>query len=138
MRLAVETDPKALASSLRSLHEEQVECCDDRDLARYADLDVAFHRTVWEASGNDRLLRMSEMLMGQVRLLIGTSAEVEGRLPSSMAEHDRILEHVARGEARSAEASMREHVRNAGAALLTHLGSELELPVTHGKAEVPS
>lgn len=138
MRLAVETRPKELESSLRAHHEKQVECFDDRDLARYADLDVAFHRTVWEASGNDRLLRMSEMLMGQVRLLIGTSAEVEGRLPSSMAEHERILEHVARGEARLAEAAMREHVRNAGAALLSHLGSELELPATHGKAEVSS
>ncbi len=138
MGLAVETRPKELGDALRALHEEQVECCNDGDLARYADLDVAFHRTVWEASGNDRLLKMSEMLMGQVRLLIGTSAEVEGRLPSSMAEHERMLAHVARGEAGPAEAAMRQHVRNAGAALLSHLGSELELPVTHGKAEVPT
>ena len=138
MRLAVETRPTELESALRGLHEEQVECCNDGDLARYADLDVAFHRTVWQASGNDRLLKMSEMLMGQVRLLIGTSAEVEGRLPSSMAEHERMLAHVARSEARPAEAAMRQHVRNAGAALLSHLGSELELPVTHGNAEVPT
>lgn len=138
MRLAVETRPKVLASSLRALHDEQVECCDDGDLARYADLDVAFHRTVWEVSGNDRLLKMSEMLMGQVRLLIATSAEVEGRLPSSMAEHERILSYVAEGEAGSAEVAMRRHVRNAGAALLAHLGSELELPATHGTVEVPS
>ena len=138
MRLAVEAHPEVLATALRELHEEQVECCDQGDLARYADLDVAFHRTVWESSGNDRLLKMSEMLMGQVRLLIGTSAEVEGRLPSSMAEHDRILAHVARGRAGAAEAAMREHVRNAGSALLAHLGSELTLPTTNGKTEVSS
>jgi DNA-binding GntR family transcriptional regulator len=131
MRLAVEARSEELESSLRALHDEQIECRDDGDLARYADLDMAFHRTVWEASGNDRLLKMCEMLMGQVRLLIGSSAEAEGRLPSSMAEHERILTHVARGEARSAEAVMREHVRNAGAALLSHLGSELELPAAH-------
>jgi DNA-binding GntR family transcriptional regulator len=71
-------------------------------------------------------------------LLIGTSAEVEGRLPSSMAEHDRILAHVARGRVGPAEAAMREHVRNAGSALLAHLGAELTLPTTNGKTEVPS
>jgi DNA-binding GntR family transcriptional regulator len=138
MRLAVERHPEELAAFLRELQSEQEECCSDGDLARYADLDVAFHRMVWEMSGNSRLLNMSEMLMGQVRLLISTSAEVEGRLPASMAEHERILAHVVQQEAEPAEAAMREHVRNAGSALLAHLGSDLTLPGVETPPEVAS
>jgi len=135
MRLAVEQRPTPLAASLKEVHAEQEACCRQGDLARYGDLDLAFHRTVWEASGNERLLRMAEMLMGQVRLLISTSAEVEGRLPASMAEHERILSHVERRDVANAELVMRLHVRNAGTALLEHLGGEYSLPVadTHTK-----
>lgn len=128
MRLAVKRRPQELAAALKGLQAEQQACCSQGDLARYGDLDVAFHRTVWELSGNDRLLHMSEMLMGQVRLLISTSAEVEGRLASSMAEHERIVERVAEREAVEAAAAMRRHVHNAGAALLQHIGGEASLP----------
>lgn len=132
MRLAVQQRPEELLGLLKDLHEEQLACRTQGDLARYGDLDLAFHRTVWEMAGNGRLLHMSEMLMGQVRLLISSSAEVEGRLSASLAEHERILANVERRDARRAELGMREHVRNAGNALLAHLGGELTLPVGDG------
>ncbi len=129
MRLAVERRPVELAKALHKIHEEQRTCCaKGRNMARYGDLDVTFHRTVWEMSGNPRLLRMSEMLMGQVRLLIATSAEVEGRLGASLAEHETILRHVDRREAELAAAAMERHVRNAGSALREHMESEPERP----------
>lgn len=128
MRLAVEQHGRELLDALQALHGEQVTCCDEGDLPRYGDLDLAFHRTIWEMSGNRRLLRMAEMLMGQVRLLISTSAEVEGRLPASLAEHERILADVGRGDVDASERDMRTHVRHAGTALLAHLGAELRLP----------
>ncbi|HKI56735.1 MAG TPA: GntR family transcriptional regulator [Trueperaceae bacterium] len=134
MRLAVEERPRELAAALREVHAEQVVCCEQGELGRYGDLDLAFHRIVWETSGNQRLLHMAEMLMGQVRLLISTSAEVEGRLPASMAEHEGILSDVERGDVDSAERHMRDHVRNAGTALLAYLGAELSLPGGDGQA----
>lgn len=127
MSLAVEQHRDELLTALRAIHEEQETCCaNGRDLGRYGDLDVAFHGTVWKLSGNQRLLRMAEMLMGQVRLLISTSAEVEGRLDASLAEHEQILRHIDRGEAEVAADLMRKHVRNAGAALLAHLDGTFE------------
>lgn len=128
MRLALQQRPKELLRALREVHAEQMACRKHNDLSRYGDLDMAFHRTVWELAGNGRLLRMCEMLMGQVRLLISSSAEVEGRLSSSLAEHERILANVEKLDAHRAEHDMRQHVRNAGNALLAHLGGDVTLP----------
>lgn len=128
MRLAVQKRPDELLGSLRAVHAEQVACCDQNDISRYGDLDLVFHRTVWEMAGNGRLLHMSEMLMGQVRLLISSSAEVKGRLSASLAEHEKILANVEKRDARRAELDMRQHVRNAGNALLAQLGGEFTLP----------
>lgn len=132
MRIAVRQHAAELAVELQKLQAEQQLCREKGDLGRYADLDMVFHRTVWQMSGNARLLHMAEMLMGQVRLLISTSAEVEGRLPASLAEHEQILALVERGDADVAALRMRRHVRNAGTALLAHLGGDLSLPELGG------
>lgn len=78
---------------------------------------MSFHRTLWEAASNKRLLAVAETIDGQIRLLINSSAAIPGRLPSSLAEHEAILQAVAAHDPDSAEAAMREHVQQAGRAL---------------------
>lgn len=122
VRLAAKRDAVGLTERLAGLRDAQAACCSDGgdDVARYADLDMAFHRTIWNASANGRLLRTAETLMGQVRLLIRTSAAVPGRLSASIDEHDRIVQHLRGGDAHKAEAEMRRHVRRAAGALVRH------------------
>lgn len=83
----------------------------------YGDLDLAFHRTFWEAAGSKRLLATAETIDGQIRMLINSSAAIPGRLPQSRAEHQAILQAVRDKDPQAAEAAMRTHVRNAGQAL---------------------
>lgn len=122
VRLAVRADHAGLADRLAELRTSQASCGERGDVSGYADLDLAFHRAIWESSENRRLLRMAEALMGQVRLLISTSAAVNGRLAASIKEHEAIVQHVTDGAAGKAERAMRRHVRNAARALYQHVG----------------
>jgi DNA-binding GntR family transcriptional regulator len=137
VRLAARNDAGPLADRLAQLRDAQGRCCGAGrgDLARYADLDLDFHRAIWQASGNGRLLRTAETLMGQVRLLISTSAAVPGRLAASIEEHDAIVRHLREGAARKAEADMRRHVRNAARALLNHAHDVAEHGDPPGEAD---
>jgi DNA-binding GntR family transcriptional regulator len=116
-RLAVENNGKALLRKLERLFSKQRQAADQGDIGAYGDLDLAFHRTFWEASGNKRLLAAAETIDGQIRMLISSSAAIPGRLPQSRAEHEAILQAVRNKDPEDAEAAMRTHVRNAGQAL---------------------
>ncbi|RDI95230.1 GntR family transcriptional regulator [Meiothermus sp. QL-1] len=120
-RLAVEKQSKALLRRLERLFHKQTQAAEAGALETYADLDLAFHRTLWEAAGSKRLLATAETMVGQIRLLISSSATVPGRLPQSRAEHQAILEAVRSKDPEAAEAAMRAHVRNAGQALAAFL-----------------
>jgi|UniRef100_A0A7C3HDE1 DNA-binding GntR family transcriptional regulator len=116
-RLAVENDGRALLRKLERLFEKQREAAEQGDIEAYGDLDLAFHRTFWEAAGSKRLLATAETIDGQIRMLINSSAAIPGRLPQSRAEHQAILQAVRDKDPQAAETAMRTHVRNAGQAL---------------------
>ena len=112
-----------LVPLLEWLLEEQRRCVSDGSLSRYSDLDLAFHREIWKASGNARLLETVEGLSGLVRLGSGTSSQVPGRLPAALAEHRAIVQAIVDGDAEGAAAAARAHVRNADIALQHHLAT---------------
>jgi DNA-binding GntR family transcriptional regulator len=121
VRLAVENDGRALFRKLERLFSKQREAADQGDIGTYGDLDLAFHRTFWQAAGSKRLLATAETIDGQIRMLINSSAAIPGRLPQSRAEHEAILQAVRDKDPEAAEAAMRTHVRNAGRALESFL-----------------
>lgn len=116
-RLAVEHGGRGLLRKLERLFARQAQAAEAGDLEAYGDLDLAFHRTLWEAAGSRRLLAIAETMDGQIRLLIGSSAAIPGRLLQSRAEHQAVLDTVRARDPEGAEAAMRAHVRNAGRAL---------------------
>lgn len=116
-RLAVEHGGKTLAPKLERFFSKQREAADKGHLERYGDLDLDFHKALWEASGSKRLLATAETIDGQIRMLINSSAAIPGRLLGSRAEHEAILRAVKDKNPEAAEAAMRKHVRNAGQAL---------------------
>ncbi len=122
-RAAVKINER-LAAQLDRLLERQRICVRDRDMQHYGDLDLAFHHLLRASSGNARLARVAESFNGQIRLLISTSAQLPGRLASSLQEHVAIVRAVKTGDSQAAEAAMRHHVRQAGIALLAYLEAE--------------
>ena len=116
-RMATQNDGKDLAEQLGVILAGQRRAAQAGEMESYGDLDLAFHRRLWEASGNKRLLRTAESIDGQIRLLINSSAAIPGRLSASLDEHEAIVAAVSKGDPAAVEEAMRGHVRHAGEAL---------------------
>jgi DNA-binding GntR family transcriptional regulator len=101
---------------LRPLYEEQRQFVRSGDAVGYSDVDIAFHRAIWHASGNSRLAQVTDNLGGQLRFGSGSSSRLPGRTTEALREHAAIMDAVAKGDAARAEHESREHVRRAAAA----------------------
>ncbi|MGW5583227.1 GntR family transcriptional regulator [Streptomyces sp. NPDC003857] len=132
-RTAVAPDHDQIATQLRQLLTEQREAIEANNLNRYGELDLEFHRLIWEGSGSRRLIPIAENLIAQVRLGNRLSARAPGRLSVAVDEHEAILEAIGKGDPRAAESHIRRHVREAGQALRRYL--DLQEPL--GKPRQP-
>ncbi|MFE1854274.1 GntR family transcriptional regulator [Streptomyces sp. NPDC059489] len=132
-RTAVAPDHNQIATQLRQLLAEQREAIEANNLNRYGELDLEFHRLIWEGSGSRRLIPIAENLIAQVRLGNRLSARAPGRLLVAVDEHEAILEAIGKGDPRAAERHIRRHVREAGQALRRYL--DLQGPL--GKPRQP-
>ncbi|MDX3853623.1 GntR family transcriptional regulator [Streptomyces sp. AK02-01A] len=110
-----------IAAELGLLLEKQRKAIEANNLHSYGELDLAFHRLIWEGSGSRRLIPIAENLIAQVRLGNRLSARAPGRLPVAIEEHEAILEAIRNGDPRAAERHIRLHVREAGHALQRYL-----------------
>lgn len=105
-----------VADVLRPLVDEQRRRADAGDAAGYSDVDMAFHRAIWHASGNSRLATVTDNLGGQLRFGSGSSSRLPGRIPQALREHTAIMDAMAAGDAARAERESRAHVRRSAAA----------------------
>jgi len=116
-RAAVSPSAETLVRKLHRLLDSQRLQIDVGNLSRYSDLDLTFHRQIWHASGNTRLVDVAETLSGQIRLGSGSSSQVPGRLPPALDEHAAIIEALQSGDGEAAAEAARAHVHNASVAL---------------------
>lgn len=123
-RAAGSPSADALVRKLRRLLESQRRQIDAGNLSRYSDLDVMFHRQIWDASGNTRLVDVAETLSGQIRLGSGNSSQVPGRPPYALGEHVAIIEALESGHGEAAAEAARAHVHNAARSLGHHLTAD--------------
>ncbi len=95
---------------MRRLHAED-------QLLAMSERNAVLHRRILEISGHrvsrDICARLhSQMVRFQFRTVLAP-----GRSERSLAEHQRIVEAIAAGDRAAAEAAMRAHLTNVGAAL---------------------
>ncbi|MGE0717009.1 MAG: FadR/GntR family transcriptional regulator [Alphaproteobacteria bacterium] len=84
------------------------------------DEDVAFHRTIAEATGNPVFRDMVDFLDGRVRLFIGTArtnSAREGLTRQVQSEHRAILDAIVAGDEDGARKASADHLKNALARL---------------------
>ncbi|MGH3359281.1 MAG: GntR family transcriptional regulator [Nocardioidaceae bacterium] len=116
-RAARAADRDVLVAALLDLLARQRRCVEAGDIEGYAELDMRFHRAIWDSAGNHRLIAICENLVGQLRIGNNISTRAPGRPEASLVEHRAIIEAIRDGDARAAERATRRHVRLASAAL---------------------
>jgi DNA-binding GntR family transcriptional regulator len=101
---------------IQELHRKAVE---EGDVADIAKLGRDFHRVINLAAGSPRLAT----LMGGVVAYLPNRfyALIDAQVQSTLHAHPAIVESLQRGNARSARAQMRDHIRAGGDSLIADL-----------------
>jgi GntR family transcriptional repressor for pyruvate dehydrogenase complex len=109
-RLAAENATPAQLRTLRRIHQQLIDAPDN---VRAIEADMAFHRALAEASGNQmfRLIldSLAEIGLASRQRTIGRVGKFTG-----IEHHAAVLEAVERGDAEAAAAAMRHHITCAG------------------------
>ena len=120
----VRTELEALAARLAARHATREET---RVLGRMVDEDRAviddpqalsranrrFHHQIHLASHNRYLVQQLDIVHRTMALMARTSLAAEGRGEKTLAEHQRIVDAIAAGDAKAAESALREHISTA-------------------------
>jgi DNA-binding GntR family transcriptional regulator len=98
----------------------------DRGAPHLLALDIAFHDTVYAATGNSRLIQAWQAIRSQVYLFqlrrIATSQQ--DYLARVVVEHEQLAVLIRSGDLDLLARTAEEHVHSARRALLTHLAEE--------------
>jgi DNA-binding GntR family transcriptional regulator len=78
----------------------------------YLQVDVKFHKTIIEASKNEWLISLMNILNDHIQMLRLRTVTFQGRPEQSLSEHRRILEALKARDPLLAESLMREHINN--------------------------
>lgn len=100
----------ALASDLTALAYVFKLFDQHTDALGTAQVNIQFHRALYDAAHNNYLLRMLEELNDSLSLLPSTTFTVPGRVDAARAEHRRILDAVIARDPEAAERVAREHI----------------------------
>jgi GntR family transcriptional repressor for pyruvate dehydrogenase complex len=113
-RLAAERATPAARKRLRAVHRRLQEA---QDLPAAIEADMAFHRTLAQACGNDIFTLVLDSMADLGRASRQTTISTAG-VKVAERHHARILDAVLRGDAQEAKAAMRDHIQAAAADLM--------------------
>ncbi|ALJ21352.1 GntR family transcriptional regulator [Microbacterium sp. No. 7] len=103
-----------LADRLDGSIEAQRAAFADRDVRRFIELTIAFHRSFVEASGNSVLLELNDRLADRQRFVLFASGErLLARCEDIIAEHEDLTRRLRTGDVTGFTATLRLHVSDA-------------------------
>lgn len=101
---------------LEQLLERAAETGDDAE--KCAALNRKFHEVIYAAAHNRYLVQTLNTLRNALALLRGTTFALEGRAEAAQREHRAILKAIEARDAKAAERTARDHIKQAGRARL--------------------
>lgn len=108
--LALERDRSALLADLRATLARARVALEAGDLAALEACDTAFHEAIVNRSANRLLIEAYRAISGKVRALRHELPQEKPRFAAALAQHRRILAHLAAGRVAAAQCELREHL----------------------------
>lgn len=121
-------EPDGLAAMAQALDEMQ--SCPAEEVARWAQLDCAFHLGLARAAGNRLMLHLMEALTGPIRQsieIITAQRDLSGDRSVTLARHRHIHAAVEHGDVPGARAAMASHFAASAAVVDAVLGDPSRL-----------
>jgi DNA-binding GntR family transcriptional regulator len=117
-RVAAQRAGESLRGRLRDVHGRFQVAVKAGDAATVSELNLEFHRTIREATGNQYLERFLTLVEHAVRRFGHSTFENPRRMEATVHEHEAILNAIVSGSAEDAEVHARSHMRRAREARL--------------------
>ena len=117
VRNAAKNAEKTVIGELKDILRQARQSLRETDTSRFSDLDLEFHRVIWNSLNNSLATRVGELIGVQIRLLVATTARAPGRFRGAFAEHNDIYQAIRNRDPGRAVSSMRTHLHNAKTAL---------------------
>lgn len=115
---------EAAAASLAAKHASEPEIYSLREIFNQekqeqnnsvvqAEINRAFHNAIYHAAHNRYLLKSLNSLRDAMALLGSTTYALPSRSEAALAEHERIIDAIEKGDAAGADKAARDHIRAA-------------------------
>jgi DNA-binding GntR family transcriptional regulator len=117
VRFAAQKADRPTIEQLGTLLQQTRQAIRSGDTTAFSDLDLEFHRVIWTSTNNPLAMRIGELIGGQIRLLVATTARAPGRFRGAYEEHCEVYRAIKNKDPAAAVAAMRKHIRTAKVAL---------------------
>ncbi len=117
VRNAAKNAEKTVIRELKEILRQARQSLRETDTSRFSDLDLEFHRVIWNSLNNSLATRVGELIGVQIRLLVAATARAPGRFRGAFEEHNEIYQAIRNRDPVWAVSSMRTHLHNAKTAL---------------------
>ena len=107
--LAAKPDSR-LVERLRAVIDEQKSHAKKKDLERFNDADLTFHRTLFEAAGAPDLFALIRNRSGHIDRIRRLHLPIGDKARQIISNHSAIVSAIADGEPDRAQAEMRDHL----------------------------
>lgn len=129
-RLAAQRITEAAIANLHTINARAQDAVNAQDHDRYYLENEAFHREIYEQSGNGFLAQEAMRLHKRLKPFRRLQLRVRGRMGQSMEEHCEIVEALASGDSNRAGDVLRAHVAVQGEKFHTLMQSFREKPLS--------
>ena len=89
-------------------------------LDEYSEVNIAFHQTIIELSGNQVLIRLAENLFTHMRMIRGSTIGEDDRVERSIRDHMNIIHALEARDTERAEDLVRQHALGLAAHVAKH------------------
>jgi DNA-binding GntR family transcriptional regulator len=111
-QLAAAAITRATLQEMRDLIAAMDQASRAADAERYIGLNIAFHATLYSATGNGRLAVLDAQMGKELRIYRRHGLAFGGGLAVSNVEHRAIFSAIERGDCEAAGAELEKHIQN--------------------------
>jgi GntR family transcriptional regulator, rspAB operon transcriptional repressor len=101
---------KSVAAILRGIIRRQKDAADSADLAAFEELDLEFHRRMFEAAAVPDLYALVRQRSGHIDRVRRLHLPIGGKMQEVMRDHGQIAKAIAAGDIATAKLRLRDHL----------------------------
>jgi len=110
VRTLAEAPDRALIERLRGVVRDQASLAKAKDLERFNDADLAFHKLLYEAAGVPDLWSLVRRRSGHIDRIRRLHLPIGGKAVQIVRDHTSIVDAIEKGERDLAQAELRGHL----------------------------